>query len=182
MANHLGPESCVCHREVGCEALTGETGRPAIEPRNLKSGTPTLLRQAEGNIPTGVNRKPEGSPTRSETLSMPGSYLSRSWEVSSVPDGISSGGAGKGNRNPAIHADEKSDIPIVPRKSPNHGCSPAEAMEGRGIAAGNAFDSPACRTQSRVSASMGFEGIRDRAKQHRREKFTALHHHIPPHC
>src|ERR1019366_1954572 len=78
---------------------------------------------------------------------MPGSYLSRSWEVSSVPDGTSSGGAGKGNRNPATHADEKSDIPIVPRKSPHNGCSPAEAREGRGIAAGNAFDSPARRSE-----------------------------------
>ena len=90
---------------------------------------------------------------------MPGSYLSRSWEISSVPDGTSSGGAGKGNRNPATDADEKSDIPIVPRKSPHNGCSPAEAMEGRGIAAGNAFDAPARRTQSRESASMGVEGI-----------------------
>ena len=92
-----------------------------------------------------------------------------------MPDGVSSGGAGKGNRNPAIHADEKSDIPIVPGKSPNKGCSPAEAMEGRGIAAGNAFDSPARRTQSRVSASKGFEGIRERAKQ-----FIAMHsrHHL----
>jgi RNA-directed DNA polymerase len=90
---------------------------------------------------------------------MPGSYLSRSWEVSSVPDGTSSGGAGKGNRNPATDADEKSDIPIVPRKSPHNGCSPAEAREGRGIAAGNAFDAPARRTQSRESASMGVEGI-----------------------
>ena len=44
---------------------------------------------------------------------MLGSYLNRSWEVSSAPDGTSSGGAGKGNHNPAIHADEKSDIPIV---------------------------------------------------------------------
>ena len=101
---------------------------------------------------------------------MPGSYLSRSWEVSSVPDGTSSGGAGKGNRNPAIHADEKSDIPIGPKNSPNNGCSPAEATEGRGIAAGNAFDSPARRTQSRESASKGIEGIRERAKQYRREK------------
>ena len=111
---------------------------------------------------------------------MPGSYLSRSWEVSSVPDGTSLGGAGKGNRNPTTHADEKSDIPIVPRKLPNNGCSPAEAMEGRGIAAGNAFDSPARRTQSRESASMGVEGIRERARQHRCEKFTALQHHITP--
>ncbi len=80
---------------------------------------------------------------------MPGSYLSRSWEVSSVPDGVTSGGAGKGNRNPVIHADEKSDIPIVPTKSPNNGCCPAEAMEGRGIATEKAKENPACRTQSR---------------------------------
>jgi len=60
---------------------------------------------------------------------MLGSYLSRSWEVSSVPDGTMSGGTGKGNRNPVIHADKKSDIPIVPKKLPNNGCCPAEVME-----------------------------------------------------
>lgn len=61
---------------------------------------------------------------------MPGSYFCRSWEGSSVPDGAMSGGAGKGNRNPVIHADEKSEIPIVPKKLPNNGCCcPAEAME-----------------------------------------------------
>ena len=86
-----------------------------------------------------------------------------------MPDGRMSGGAEKGNRNPAIHADEKSDTPIVPKKSPNKGCCPAEAMEGRGVAEGNANDDPACRTQSRESASTGIEGIRKRAKQHRRE-------------
>ena len=121
------------------------------------------------------NRKPWISPTRSETLSMPGSYLSRSWEVSSVPDGVLSGGTGKGNRNPVIYADEKSDIPIVPKKLPNNGCfCPAEAMEGRGIATGKANKNPACRTQSRVSASMGLEGLRERAKQQRRENINIV--------
>ena len=52
---------------------------------------------------------------------MSGSYLHRSWEVSSVPDGILSGGAGKGNRNPATNTVEKSDAPVVPEKSPNKG-------------------------------------------------------------
>ena len=33
--------------------------------------------------------------------------MSRSWEVSSVPDGTSPGGAGKGNRNPVIYAGEQ---------------------------------------------------------------------------
>ena len=32
------------------------------------------------------------------------------------------GRAEKGNRNSAIYADEKSDIPIVPKKLPNKGC------------------------------------------------------------
>ena len=121
-----------------------------------KSGTLTLFCQAEGNMRHDDNRKPWISPTPPATLSMPGSYMSRSWEVSSVPDGTISGGAGKGNRHPVIYADEKSDILIVPTKSPNNGrCCPAEAMEGRGIATGKAFDAPARRTQSRVSASMG---------------------------
>ena len=100
------------------------------------------------------NRKPWISPTPPATLCTPGSYLSRSWEVSSVPDGTISGGAGKGNRNTVIYAGEKSDIPIVPTKSPNNGCCcPAEAMEGRGIATRKVNKNPARRTQSRVSAS-----------------------------
>lgn len=52
-------------------------------------------------------------PARSETLSMPGSYLHRNWEVSTVPDASESGRAGKGNRTPAIDAVEKSDAPVV---------------------------------------------------------------------
>ena len=121
------------------------------------------------------NRKPWISPTPPATLCAPGSYLSRSWEVSSVPDGTISGGAGKGNRNPVIYADEKSDIPIVPTKLPNKGCCcPAEAMEGRGIATGKVNKNPACRTQSRVSASMGLDGQRERATQHRRENMNTI--------
>ena len=34
IANRSGPESCVCVREGVGEALTGETDRPGIEPRN----------------------------------------------------------------------------------------------------------------------------------------------------
>ena len=47
VANHSDPESCGAHREVCVEALTVETGRPAIEPRNDQFGMPTLL--SEGN-------------------------------------------------------------------------------------------------------------------------------------
>ena len=131
MANHSDPESCVAYREVCGEALTGETGRPAIEPRNQQIGVPTGLTTPEGHIEHGVNRKPCSDPARSKTLRMSGSNLHRSWEVSAVPGETSPGGAGKvQNRNPDVNAAEKSDTPIVPKKPPNKG-QPAEVVEGR---------------------------------------------------
>ena len=72
MANHSDPESCVAHREVWGEALTGDTGRPAIEPRNQEIGMPTELTISEGNTEHGGNRKSCSDPARSKTLSMPG--------------------------------------------------------------------------------------------------------------
>jgi RNA-directed DNA polymerase len=115
VASHSGPESCSGAREGVAEALTGETGRPGIEPRNPNSGMPTLLSEAEGNTAQGVNRQPCDDPTRSETLCMSGSLLHGSWEVSSAPVPSGTGAAGKVNsRNPVINADEKSDTPILP--------------------------------------------------------------------
>jgi RNA-directed DNA polymerase len=182
VANHSGPESCSGHREVSAEALTGETGRPAIEPRNQESGMPTPLSDAEGNTGHGVNRQSCTDPARSKTLSMPGSLLHRSWEISSVPDHARPGGARKANsRTLAIDADEKSDTFIVPMKLPNKGSIPAEAMEGRNVAKGNTDSSPAPRTQCRiVCASMGLEGVRNAARRDRRLRFTALLHHVTP--
>ena len=182
MANHSGPESCGMRREAYVEALTGETVRPAIEPRNQNSGMPTLLSEAEGNMVHDANRKSCADPTRSETLCMSGSHLHGSSEISSVSDAGWSDGAGKVNdRNPAIYAGEKSDTPIVPKKPSNKGFCPAEMVEGRGVAKGNADESPASRTQSRVhDASTGLEGIRESARRNTKCRFTALLHHITP--
>ena len=59
------------------------------------------------------------------------------------------GGAGKvKDRNPVIDVAEKSDTPVVLGKPPNNG-KPAEAVEGRGVAEGNAGEAPAGRTQRR---------------------------------
>jgi hypothetical protein len=122
MANQSDPESCVAHREVWGEALTGETGGPAIEPRNHESGMPMLSSEAEGNTGHGVMRQSCPDPARSKTLSTPGSRLHGSWEVSSAPDVQASGGTGKSKcHNPVVHADEKSDTPVVPRKPSNKG-------------------------------------------------------------
>ena len=182
MANHSGPESCGVHREVYSEALTGETDRAAIEPRNQESGMPTLLSEAEGNMVHDDNRKSCTDPTRSETLCMSGSLSHGSSEISSASGAIWPDGAGKVNdRNPAIDAGEKSDTPIVPKKLPNKGDDPAEVMEGRGVAKGNANETPAPRTQCRdKSASMGLEGVREAARRNRKLRFTALLHHVTP--
>lgn len=179
MARHLGPESCAGHREVPGEVLTGETDRPAIEPRNHQSGVPTLLSDAEGNTRHGDNRKSCRDSTRSETLSMPGSQLHGSWEVSFVSGADKPDGAGKAtSRKSAVYADEKSDNSVVPRKSSNNGPCPAETMEGRGLAKGNREPSSALRTQSRAGALSGLPAIRRAARQDRRARFTALLHHI----
>ena len=178
MANHSDPESCGVHREVQVEALTGETDRPAIEPRNQYSGMPTLLSEAEGHMVRNDNRKSCANPTRSQTLCMSGCLSHGSSEISSVPGGSWPGGTGKVNdRNPVIDANEKSDTPVVPKKLPNKGANPAEAMEGRGVAKGNANESPASRTLSRDKrASSGLEGVRETARRNRKLRFTALLH------
>src|SRR5487761_2511900 len=171
MANHSDPESCVAHREVWGEALTGETSRPAIEPRNQQIEMPTTLTLSEGNTGHGDNRKLCTGLARSETLRMLGSDLHRSWEISAVPGAVGTGGTGKVNdRNPVIDAVEKSDTPIRPKKPPNNG-RPAEVAEERGVAKGNAGESPAGRTQCRETASKGLEGIREAARRDRRMKF-----------
>jgi hypothetical protein len=182
MANHSGPESCGDSREGVAEALTGETDRPAIEPRNQESGMPTSLSEAEGNTSHGVNRKSCVDPTRSQTLSISGSLLHRSWEVSSATKATSTVGAGKADScKPAIYAGEKSDTPKVPENLSNKGRGPAEAVEGRGVAKGNANQTPAPRTLSQTScASMGLEGVRKAARGNKRLRFTALLHHITP--
>jgi len=169
VASRSGPESCGGAREGVDEALTGETDRPGIEPRNQECGMPTLLSEAEGNTEQGANRKSCDGPARSEIPSMSGSLLLRSWEVSSVPASQGVGGAGKAcSHNPAAYADEKSDTPILPKKPPNKGSDPAEVVEGRGVAKGNADKIPASRTQSRSSrASMGLEGVRQAARRDR---------------
>jgi group II intron reverse transcriptase/maturase len=73
----------------------------------------------------------------------------------------------------------KSDSSKVPAKSPNKAEEPAaEAMEGRGLAKGNSPQCNALRTQSRESAPSALERVREAAKKDKKQRFTALLHHI----
>jgi RNA-directed DNA polymerase len=78
-----------------------------------------------------------------------------------------------------MHDHGKSDSLVVPTKSPNNAApAAAEAMEGSGLAKGNSPDSHDGRTQGRVHASDGFERVRQAAKRDRKQRFTALLHHV----
>jgi group II intron reverse transcriptase/maturase len=73
----------------------------------------------------------------------------------------------------------KSDGSIVPEKPPNKAGTPAaEAVEGRGPAKGNPPGRNALRTQSRAGAPSALERVRRAAERDRRQRFTALLHHV----
>ena len=73
----------------------------------------------------------------------------------------------------------KSDGSAVPGKLPNKAVRPAaEAVEGRGPAKGNSPERIALRTQSRAGAPSALERVRQAAEKDRRQRFTALLHHV----
>src|SRR5436309_12636808 len=73
----------------------------------------------------------------------------------------------------------KSDSLGVPTKSPNTASEPAgEGMEGSELAKGNSPDSHGDRTQRRVVAPDGIERVRQAATRDRKQRFTALLHHV----
>jgi RNA-directed DNA polymerase len=88
-----------------------------------------------------------------------------------------------------MHGHEKSDSVIVAEKPANKAEQPAaeqsaaepaaaESVEPRAETKGNAGQQSTCRAQSRVSVSQALERIRKVAKERKKEKFTALFHHI----
>lgn len=80
-----------------------------------------------------------------------------------------------------MHAREKSDSAVVAEKPTNVvEQSTAEPVEPRAEAEGNASQLHTCRTLSRESVTQGLERIRQRARERKKEKFTALLHHISP--
>src|SRR6201987_5949563 len=88
-----------------------------------------------------------------------------------------------------MHGHETSDPGIVAMKPANKAEGPAaarpaeekhaaEPVERRAGTKGNAGQQSTRRTQSRESVSQALERIRKVAKERKKEKFTALFHHI----
>src|SRR3954469_14993568 len=78
-----------------------------------------------------------------------------------------------------MHGHEKSDPAIVAKKPANNAGQPAaERVERRAGTEGNAGQQSTRRAQNRESVSQALERVRQAAKQRRKERFTALFHHI----
>jgi RNA-directed DNA polymerase len=88
-----------------------------------------------------------------------------------------------------MHGHEKSDPAIVAEKLANKAEQPAaeqsaaepiaaEPVERRVGTKGNADQQSTCRTQSRESVSQALDRIRKVARERKKERFTALFHHI----
>lgn len=73
----------------------------------------------------------------------------------------------------------KSDRAVVPKKSPNKAQGrAAEATEGRALAKGKTLGNNTPRTQSRTSVPSALERIHEVARKDRKQRFTALLHHV----
>jgi RNA-directed DNA polymerase len=88
-----------------------------------------------------------------------------------------------------MHGHEKSDSVIVAAKPANKVARPAveqsaaepataEPVEPRAETKGNADQQSTCRARSRISVSQALERIRKVARERKKERFTALFHHI----
>jgi RNA-directed DNA polymerase len=78
-----------------------------------------------------------------------------------------------------MHGGEKSDPTIVAAKPPNKAGQPAaEAVERRAGTEGNAGQQSTLRPQIRAGVSQALDRVRQAARHRRKERFTALLHHI----
>jgi len=59
-------------------------------------------------------------------------------------------------------------------------CDPAEHVEGRALTKRNTMETTAARTQGRLTASYGLDGVRRKAEEEKDVRFTALLHHVTP--
>jgi len=141
---------------------------------------PTSFHEAEGNIMDDDTREPSMNPAQSETPGMSGNFMRENRETplvsgSSTPERLEKATS----YTTSTHASGESDEQVVPAKRPNKGeRSPAEGVEGSCSTKGNTEEAHTCRTQGREHVSQGLGGVREAARRDKKQKFTALLHHV----
>jgi group II intron reverse transcriptase/maturase len=79
----------------------------------------------------------------------------------------------------SVHADGESDEQVVPAKGSNkEEQSSAESVEGSCSTKGNTEETHTHRTQGRERVSQGLGGVREAAGRDKKQRFTALLHHV----
>ena len=120
------------------------------------------------------------NPAQSETPGMSGNSMRENRETpqasgSNTPDRLEKATS----YETSMHASGESDEPVVPTKRPNkEEQSSAEGVEGSGSTKGNTEEAHTHRTQGRERVSQGLGGVREAARRDKKQKFTALLHHV----
>jgi hypothetical protein len=154
--------------------------RPAIEPR--KNFSPGCRRCSESGRQNGEVRECEHpvDPAWSKTLACMEAPCAGTGRSPTWPFGTGKGPHRKGEEpKPMMHEREKSDPFKVGKKPANNpGQLGAESVDRREGAEGNAVEPRTCRTPSRESVLQGLDRVRQAAKARKKERFTALLHHV----
>lgn len=125
-------------------------------------------------------REPAMNPAQSETPGTSGNSMRENRETpqasgSSVPDRLEKATS----YTASMHASGESDEQVVPAKRSNkEERTSAESVEGSCSTKGNTEEAHTLRTQSRERVSQGLGGVREAARRDRKQKFTALLHHV----
>jgi hypothetical protein len=183
-ASHTGPEPCVDRREAAGEALTGIHADQPLRAEINPSGVPAPLSEAEGDIGHGAISRAVSGPCGVEDPGYAWKLFAREpgGPVSAHADGAMGRWERAHRRTPDMHADGKSDGPIVPKKLPNNDgpVSSAEVVEGRDRPRGTPgrrpcprrragsprrSDSMACCIRIRLGASPLFTRGRSRMRE-----------------
>jgi len=125
-------------------------------------------------------RKPLTNPAQSETPGMSGNSMRENRETPRAS------GSGRPDRlekatsyTASVNASGESDEQVVPAKRSNKGEQfLAEGVEGSCSTKGNTEEAHTCRTQGRERVSQGLGGVREAARRDKKQKFTALLHHV----
>ncbi len=125
-------------------------------------------------------REPSVNPAQSETPGMLGNSMCENRETplasgSSTPDRLEKATS----YTTSMHASGESDEQVVPTKRSNkEEQSLAEGVEGSCSTKGNTEEAHTLRTQGRERVSQGLGGVREAARRDKKQKFTALLHHV----
>jgi RNA-directed DNA polymerase len=125
-------------------------------------------------------REPTMNPAQSETPGTPGNSMRENRET---PLASGSGTSDRPEKatsyKTSMHASGESDERVVPAKRSNNGEQTlTESVEGSRSTKGNAEETRTHRTQGRECVSQGLGGVREAARRDKKQKFTALLHHV----